>query len=130
MVSIYLIYIFFLFSFIFEYSTIGLIINNVNTNKIVLTENDRNRYNPFSRKYFQDIRRRNNTENHFNTIVKKYPITRPTYIEELRRLNSKNVTIQTNSILGVENQFYDENDDNNNITIQMPTIDHLEYALF
>jgi cell division protease FtsH len=89
-----------------------LIINNVNTNKIVLTENDKNRYNPFSRKYFQDIRRRNNTENHFNTIVKKYPITRPNYIEELRRLNSKNVTIQNKSILGVDNQFYDENDNN------------------
>jgi cell division protease FtsH len=106
----------FWFSVLFEYSTNGLIINNVNTNKHILIENDKNRYNPFSRKYFQDIRRRNNTENHFNTIVKKYPITRPTYIEELRRLNSKNVTIQTNSILGVENQFYDENDDNNNIT--------------
>ena len=112
MVSIYLIYSFSLFCFLFEYSTYGLIINNVNTNKIVLTENDKNRYNPFSRKYFQDIRRRNNTENHFNTIVKKYPITRPNYIEELRRLNSKNVTIQNKSILGVDNQFYDENDNN------------------
>jgi len=111
-VSIYLIYSFSLFCFLFEYSTYGLIINNVNTNKIVLTENDKNRYNPFSRKYFQDIRRRNNTENHFNTIVKKYPITRPNYIEELRRLNSKNVTIQNKSILGVDNQFYDENDNN------------------
>lgn len=112
MVSIYLIYSFSLFCFLFEYSTYGLIINNVNTNKIVLTENDKNRYNPFSRKYFQDIRRRNNTENHFNAIVKKYPITRPNYIEELRRLNSKNVTIQNKSILGVDNQFYDENDNN------------------
>ena len=114
MVSIYLMYSFSLFCFLFEYSTYGLIINNVNTNKHVLTENDKNRYNPFSRKYFQDIRLRNNTENHFNTIVKKYPITRPNYIEELRRLNSKNVTIQNKSILGVDNQFYDENDNNNN----------------
>ena len=114
MVSIYLMYSFSLFCFLFEYSTYGLIINNVNTNKRVLTENDKNRYNPFSRKYFQDIRLRNNTENHFNTIVKKYPITRPNYIEELRRLNSKNVTIQNKSILGVDNQFYDENDNNNN----------------
>ena len=112
MVSICLIYSFSLFCLLFEYSTHALIINNVNTNKIVLTENDKNRYNPFSRKYFQDIRIRNNSENHFNTIVKKYPITRPNYIEELRRLNSKNVTIQNNSILGVDNQFYDENDNN------------------
>ena len=112
MVAIYLMYSFSLFCFLFEYSTYGLIINNVNTNKIVLTENDKNRYNPFSRKYFQDIRLRNSTENHFNTIVKKYPITRPNYIEELRRLNSKNVTIQNKSILGLDNQFYDENDNN------------------
>ena len=113
--SNYLMYSFalFWFSVLFEYSTNGLIINNVNTNKHILIENDKNRYNPFSRKYFQDIRLRNNTEKHFNTIVKKYPITRPNYIEELRRLNSKNITIQNNSILGVDNQFYDENDDNN-----------------
>ena len=31
----------------------------------------------------------------------------------LRRLNSKNVTIQTDSILGAENQFYNETDKNN-----------------
>ncbi len=80
----------------------------------VLIENDKNRYNPFSRKYFQDIKLRNNTENNYNAIVKRYPITRPDYIEELRRLNSKNVTIQTNSILGVENQFYNETDNNEN----------------
>jgi cell division protease FtsH len=83
-------------------------------NRYILIENDKNRYNPFSRKYFQDIKLRNNTENNYNAIVKRYPITRPDYIEELRRLNSKNVTIQTNSILGVENQFYNETDNNEN----------------
>ena len=83
-------------------------------NRYILTENDKNRYNPFSRKYFQDIKRRNNTDNNLNIIIKRYPITRPDYIEELRRLNSKNVTIQTNSILGVENQFYNETDNNEN----------------
>jgi cell division protease FtsH len=81
-------------------------------NRYILTENDKNRYNPFSRKYFQDIRRRNNTDNNLNVIVKRYPITRPDYIEEIKRLNSKNITIQTNSILGVENPFYNESDTN------------------
>ena len=85
-------------------------------NRHVLTENDKNRYNPFSRKYFKELSQRNDTnlnENKYNIVMKRYPITRPGYIEELRRLNSKNVTIQTNSILGVENQFYNETDNNN-----------------
>jgi cell division protease FtsH len=83
-------------------------------NRYILTENDKNRYNPFVKKYFQDIKLRNNTENNLNVIIKRYPITRPDYIEELRRLNSQNVTIQTNSILGVENQFYNETETNEN----------------
>lgn len=93
-------------------------------NRYILTENDKNRYNPFSRKYFQDIRRRNNTDNNLNVIVKRYPITRPDYIEEIKRLNSKNVTIQTNSILGVENPFYNESDTNeiNRINEPLPRL--------
>jgi cell division protease FtsH len=83
-------------------------------------ENDRNRYNPFARKYFQERLPRNNTNpnpnENYNIIVRRYPITRPDYIEELRRLNSKNVTIQTNSILGSENQFYNETDNTENDT--------------
>lgn len=114
--------------------TEGFEISNINIHKTrqrdiikmvsrhVLIENDRNRYNPFSRKYFQDIKLRNNTENNYNAIVKRYPITRPDYIEELRRLNSKNVTIQTNSILGVENQFYNETDNNDNRNETTPRI--------
>jgi len=93
-------------------------------NRYILTENDKNRYNPFSRKYFQDIKRRNNTDNNLNVIVKRYPITRPDYIEEIKRLNSKNVTIQTNSILGVENPFYNESDTNeiNRINEPLPRL--------
>ena len=95
----------------------GLTISNVN-NRRVLVENDRNRYNPFARKYFQERLPRNNTNpnENYNIIVRRYPITRPDYIEELRRLNSKNVTIQTNSILGSENQFYNETDNTENDT--------------
>ena len=97
----------------------GLTISNVN-NRRVLVENDRNRYNPFARKYFQERLPRNNTNpnpnENYKIIVRRYPITRPDYIEELRRLNSKNVTIQTNSILGSENQFYNETDNTENDT--------------
>lgn len=105
----------FLFYCLIDSRTYGLQINHVNK-RHVLTENDKNRYNPFSRKYFKEWSQRNDTnlnENKYNIVMKRYPITRPDYIEELRRLNSKNVTIQTNSILGVENQFYNETDNNN-----------------
>ena len=118
MVFVKLLFKYFMFYCLFHYSTTGLIINNnVNkiTNKHILIENDKNRYNPFSRKYFQEFKLRNNTDNHYTTIVKRYPITRPEYVEELRRLNSKNITIQNNSILGSNNHFYNESDsiDNN-----------------
>lgn len=124
----------FFIPFLINLPTEGFKISNINIHKTrqrdiikmasrhVLIENDRNRYNPFSRKYFQDIKLRNNTENNYNAIVKRYPITRPDYIEELRRLNSKNVTIQTNSILGVENQFYNETDNNENRNETTPRI--------
>lgn len=106
-----------LFYCLIESTTHGLQINHVN-NRHILVENDKNKYNPFSRKYFKERLPRNETntntnENKYNIVIKRYPITRPDYIEELRRLNSKNVTIQTNSILGVENQFYNETDNNN-----------------
>jgi cell division protease FtsH len=73
---------------------------------------DKNRYNPFSKKYYQELsdRKKNNTENDNSGLIKKkYFLTRPSYIEELRKLNSKNTTIQDNSILGLDN--LDTNDE-------------------
>jgi len=73
---------------------------NINVNQ------DNNRYNPFSKKYYQELsdRKKNNTENNNSGLIKKkYFLTRPSYIEELRKLNSKNRTIQDNSILGLDN---------------------------
>jgi len=105
----------FLFYCLLDSTTNGLQIIHVN-NRRVFIENDKNRYNPFSRKYFSERLPRNETnanENKYNIVIKRYPITRPDYIEELRRLNSKNVTIQTDSILGAENQFYNETDNMN-----------------
>uniref|UniRef100_A0A6C0KQE6 AAA+ ATPase domain-containing protein n=1 Tax=viral metagenome TaxID=1070528 RepID=A0A6C0KQE6_9ZZZZ len=40
---------------------------------------------------------------------RRYQITRPDYIEKIRRLNSKNITIQNNSILGLDNDLDKEN---------------------
>ena len=108
------------------------IFNNTNsfmlrTPSIVLTQTDRNKFNPFSRKYYENLANKqknetdnNNINNKPEFINRKYHITRPSYIEELKRLNSKNVTIQTNSILGLDNQSYNESesqeeyDDNEN----------------
>jgi cell division protease FtsH len=84
-----------------------------NPRREILTQVDKNRYNPFSKKYYEQLeqKRKNETENNKPDITfRKYQLTRPSYIEELKRLNSRNITIQTNSILGVENQFYNETD--------------------
>jgi cell division protease FtsH len=108
----------FLLQCFFDLFTEGLNINKI-TNRRVLLENDKNKYNPFVKRYFQDIKFRNDTDNNFNTIIKKYPITRPDYIEELRRLNSKNVTIQTNSILGLETDQNENINDENTPTLRI-----------
>jgi cell division protease FtsH len=87
-------------------NTNSLILNK----KILLNEVDKNRYNPFSKKYFHDISVRKNENETGLSIIKKYPITRPSFIEEVRRLNSKNITLQQESILGLPNHFYNESD--------------------
>jgi cell division protease FtsH len=93
-------------------------------NRIILNQANKRSYNPFSRKYFEKLTlRNNNTDNKDNTdntdntdaslkiIVRRYPITRPDYIEKIKRLNSKNVTIQNNSILGLDELFNNETSD-------------------
>lgn len=77
-----------------------------------------NQYNPFARKYFEEVsRRKNKTENNvYTNIVKKYHITRPGFIEQIKRLNSNNNTIRDNEILNSnsnddENENTNENDD-------------------
>ena len=77
---------------------------------MVFNKLDKNRYNPFSRKYFHDISNRKNQNDTSGIIIKKYPLTRPSFIEEVRRLNSKNITIQHQTILGLPNQLYNESD--------------------
>jgi cell division protease FtsH len=76
-------------------------------NRHLLIEVDKNRYNPFSRKYYQQLEnmKKNNSDNNnkIESVPKKYLLTRPSFIEEIKRLNSKNTTIQNNSILGLDN---------------------------
>ena len=107
--------------------TFNAILNNAfimktySPNRIILNQANKRSYNPFSRKYFEKLTlRNNNTDNKDNTdntdaslkiIVRRYPITRPDYIEKIKRLNSKNVTIQNNSILGLDELFNNETSD-------------------
>jgi cell division protease FtsH len=78
--------------------------------KFLFNKVDKNRYNPFSKKYFHDLSLKKDENETGLIIVKRYPITRPSFHEEIRRLNSKNITIQKESILGLPNQFYNETD--------------------
>jgi cell division protease FtsH len=87
-------------------------IKNRSQMKLFIGE-DKNRYNPFSKKYYQEISKIKNRESERNNSVfihRKYTIMRPSYIEELKRLNSRNNTIQNNSILGLDNSIDNQND--------------------
>jgi cell division protease FtsH len=86
--------------------------NSFNTNKNVFNEIDKNRYNPFSKKYIQDLSSKKNSSETSLAIVKRYPLVKPSFYEEIRRLNSKNVTLQNESILGLYNTpSYNETND-------------------
>ena len=87
----------------------------------IFSGEDKNRYNPFSKKYYQEISKikKNESENkNYEFIHKKYTITRPSYIEDLKILNSKNNTIQNKSILGLD----DYNDNQEEFKGEMPQL--------
>jgi cell division protease FtsH len=80
--------------------------------QLLITNQDKNKYNPFSKKYFQELNKNNNdTEKKQNFIPRKYTITKPSYIEEIKRLNSKNNTIQNKSILNLDNLIQNNNEE-------------------
>ena len=85
------------------------------SNRVMMSKTYKGQYNPFSRKYFEEISRRknNNTENNvYNNIVKKYPLTKPDFIEKIRRLNTNNNTIRDRELLNLNN--YEDDDENYN----------------
>lgn len=86
-----------------------------------------NQYNPFARKYFEEIaRRKNKTENNvYTNIVKKYHITRPDFIEQIKRLNSNNNTIRDSEILNSnenEDEYENHNEDDDEEAPQLRII--------
>lgn len=114
--------------------TDALFINRINkinkgSNKL-FQEIDRNRYNPFSRKYYEELSRRkkNETVNELeeetnsNFIVRRNKNSVPSYIEELTRLNSRNTTVQNNSILGLYNALNESEQEKENIEEEKPQL--------
>jgi cell division protease FtsH len=123
--------IFLLYSGLFLNNTGYGLINNINK-RIIMVKNK----SPFGRKYIeQHLENRNiknNTENEEdenkkNYRFRRYPLTRPDFMEQLKRLNSKNTTIQNNSILGLdgnnnESEYLDDNYQNGNDTDNIPRL--------
>ena len=99
----------FLFSlFNLNNTIIGMITKNYN--KPILT-NLHNK-NPFGRKYYENYLNKNKTNiQNDKYFMKKYPLTRPDFMEKLKNLNSKNVTIQNNAILNNYNDTSNEEED-------------------
>jgi len=58
-------------------------------------------------KYSGIIKQKYSTNVNYNR--KQYPLTSPDFMEQIRRLNSRNITIQNNSILGLDNDIYNNN---------------------
>ena len=72
-------------------------------------------YNPYGRKYYDELLKRKSKSDKIDVFLRnKYPISKSYYQEQLKRLNSKNITISDNSILNLNkdlNKDYDIDDD-------------------
>jgi cell division protease FtsH len=106
----------FLFGLI-NIQSFSLLINRIN-GKMEINNNKKINRNPFGRKYYEELQKKqNNTEyngDDNSNLMRRYPLTRPDYLEKFRRLNSRNTTIQNNSILGLDDvdSFNTTDDDN------------------
>ena len=109
----------FLFITFFSFSN-SFIFKNINNN-IVNINSEKKNYNPFARKYYNQLsQRNNNTNNNLVNNVKKYPMLKPSFIEEIRRLNSQNKTIQNDAILG--NSYNNEIDNDTDFSSDKPRL--------
>lgn len=108
------------------------LINNVNNlnKRIIMVKNK----SPFGRKYIEEHLEKNhiknnteNDENKSNYRFRRYPLMRPDFMEHFKRLNSKNTTIQNNSILGLdgnnnESEYLDDDFQDRNETENVPKL--------
>jgi len=110
----FIFYVYFLNYLFYNSSNAFMINKSLLSNKKAFSEVDKNRYNPFSKKYIQELSSRKNQSETNLTIVKRYPLVKPSFHEEIRRLNSKNATLQNESILGLNNETVEEDEDDEN----------------
>ena len=83
--------------------------------------------NPFGKKYYDQYLNKNktNTLNKTNIspnkiFIKKYPLTRPDFIDKMKNLNSNNNTIQNDAILNNYNETNER--DNDDMDDEAPSI--------
>jgi cell division protease FtsH len=101
--------------------------NSFTVHNRLLTQINNRQYNPFSKKYLEEVSRRNseknNTENNAESIIiKRYPLTSPNFIEKIKRLNSNNDTIRDSEILGLNDDDNDNHSVNDNETHEAPQL--------
>ena len=89
----------------------GLIMNKlIHTKPIITHLHNKMPFNrsPFGRKYYEQYLNKNRTSIPTDRFIKKYPLTKPEFVEKLRLLNSKNDTEQNNAILNSYNDSWNE----------------------
>ena len=103
---------------------------NKHLNNIILVKNLNK--NPFGIKYYEQyLKNKYNKSEFINNLPslysnennnKKYYLTKPDFIEKIKYLNSKNATIQNNSILGLYNKDELLLNENETTTVSKPKI--------
>jgi cell division protease FtsH len=70
--------------------------------------------NPFGKKYYDQYLNKKFKHNMSDDIefIKKYPLTRPDFMEKIKMLNSKNQSLQNDAILGNFNETNTEDEEN------------------
>lgn len=95
----------------------GLLISNIYNKKLLIKVNT----NPFGKKYYEQYLQpnRSSEKNEIGKIyIRKYPLTKPDFLEKIQKLNSKNKTEQENAIL--ENHLGDNHNHNDNDNNEKP----------
>ena len=85
------------------------------------------RWNPYGNKYRESL---NKIKQNVPSVQHKYPISKPYFEEQLKRLNSQNNTNRDESILGLEENEENENEETYNFTtLQLILNDDFFHAL-
>ena len=91
----------------------GFLVNLDKTPRLILSKTFyKKNTNPYGKKYYDELLNRKKQESVQPIPLKfKYPVSRLYFEEQLKRLNSKNITLQHNSILNHNRHYEDDDDD-------------------